>query len=295
MLLKTRKFKFTEIAGMIFKYLILTGLAFVILYPFLLKLEISLMHTDDLTNATVRFVPEHFTLENYKNAFLGLDYGKSFLKTAALVLSVSLVQVAFAMITAYGLASFRFKGVGIVFAAVLLTLIAPPTTILLPLYLQFQSFDILGIFKLITGETVNLLGKPFPLFLLAVTGMGLKNGLLIFIFRQFFLGFPKELEESASIDGAGVFRTFISVIVPSAKPMMITCFLFSLVWQWTDSYYTSLFMPNNELLSRNLEKLTAAVSENQISMSQYQSSLINNAGIVLYILPILIMFSKGIL
>lgn len=288
--IKKSKLNVSNISGMILRYIILTGLAFVIIYPFLIKLEIAFMDISDLNDANVRFVPKTLTLDNIINAWKSMDYGKSLLKTSFFTLSLSFVQVAFAMITAYGLASFKFPGVSIIFASVLLTLIAPPQAIILPLYLQFQSFDVFGIFKLLTGESINLIGKSIPLYLLVATGMGLKNGLLIFIFRQFFLGLPKELEESASIDGAGVFRTFVSIIVPSAKPMLITCFLFSIVWQWTDSFYTSIFMPDNSFLARNLEKLVSMVNMTQPTADSYQISMINNAGIILYVLPPLLVY-----
>jgi len=279
----------------LFRYIILTGLAFIILYPFFVKVVISVMSVYDLSDATVRYIPKYFTWDNYAVAIEELGYFSSLAKTLVYCGSLSFVQVAFAMLTAYGLSRFRFPGSKLLFGSVLLTLIVPPQAIVIPLYLRFHSFDIFGIVEAITGNPINLLGKPFPIYLLAATGLGLKNGLLIFIFRQFFLNFPNELEEAASIDGAGVFRTFRSIIVPSSIPMILTCFLFSFVWQWTDDFYTSIFMPDNNFLVREIQILGAQLTlENEfagvVQSSPYYNSLITNAGGILVVLPILILF-----
>ncbi len=283
-----------RIAVTVFRYIILTGLVFVILYPFLIKLGIAFMDVSDLNDSTVRFIPKNFTFDNFINAAKTMDYVPNLFKTIFFTVTISFVQVVFAMLAAYGFASFKFPGRNILFGFVLLTLIVPPQAIVLPLYLNFQSFDIFGLFKLITGEPLTLLGSPVSLYLLAATGLGLKNGLIIFIFRQFFKGFPRELEESASIDGAGVYRTFLSIIVPSAVPMILTAFLFTIVWQWTDSFYTSIFVPNNTFLARSLEMLVTNLSvaggDTAITSTTYYYSLLNNAGILLFIAPILVLY-----
>ena len=81
----------------------------------------------------------------------------------------------------------------------------------------------------------------FPLALMSITALAFKNGLYIFLLRQFFRGVPDELEESAYLDGANTLRTFVQVILPISIPMLITVFLFSFCWQWTDDFYVPLF------------------------------------------------------
>ena len=80
----------------------------------------------------------------------------------------------------------------------------------------------------------------WPLILLSMTGLAFKNGLYIFLLRQFFRGIPDELEESAYMDGCGTFHTFFRIILPLSIPMMITVFLFAFCWQWTDDFYINL-------------------------------------------------------
>jgi len=129
------------------------------------------------------------------------------------------------------------------------------------LYLNFHFFDIFGLFRLITGGPVNLLNSVFGFWLLSATGMGLKSGLYIFMLRQYFRGMPKELEEAAWVDGCGKFRTFIQIMIPDASPMLTSCFLFSFVWQWTDSFYSTLFLNNYRMLSSGLGSIAERVSQ----------------------------------
>ena len=142
------------------------------------------------------------------------------------------------------------------FAAVIITVIIPPQTISSSLYLHFNFFDIFGIFKATTGSSLNLRGSPIPYALMSATCMGLKNGLYIYMIRQFFTGIPKSLEEAAYVDGCSIFKTFWRVILPDAVPILVSCFLFSFVWQWTDTFYSKLFLGNIKLLS--LEASTVA-------------------------------------
>jgi len=263
----------------VLRYVMLTALAFVVLYPLIIKIELSLMNVEDLTDATVRFVPKTLTLMNFKAAITGLDYGVSLAQTLLFVTSITAVQVFFSMITAYGLASFRFPGRNIVFGFVLATLIIPPQTIMLSLYFRFQS--------------LSMVGMTLPLYIMAATGLGLKNGLLIFIFRQFFKGFPREIEESALIDGAGVFRTFISIVMPSSRATSLTAFLLTFVWQYTDGFYTSVFIPDNRFLSKMLQMGDSAAQQAGASLyvgNPYFQSLVKNASILLYIAPVLLLF-----
>ena len=272
-------------------YMLLTCLSFVILYPLFGRFMISLMSESDINNDTVRFITQNFTLSNYSDALYYTDYMVSFLKTTGLVILFSLCQVLSSVVIAYGMARFRLKINGILFIFVLLTLIIPPQLISLPLYFQFKNFNLLG---LLGTEGISLLGNPFSIVLLCLTGVGLKSGLLIFMLRQYFMGFPKELEEAAYVDGAGTFRTFTQIALPTAAPMLVTIFLFSVVWQWTDEYYISTFMPGNDLLQSQLLRLGSALVFETMNKTDVNStiwaSLTSNAAYLLYILPVLMLF-----
>lgn len=268
---KSRIKKKTSTGIIIFvKILILTGICFVVLYPQFEKLAISFMSVDDLYDSSVQYIPSQFSLNNYKRAIEYTDYWNTLIRTVLFVLLNSLLQVCSAMLIGYGFARFDFKGKNILFGCVIATLIVPVQSFVVPLYKHFLG--------------LKLLNTAFPILLLSAGGIGLKSGLYIFLFRQRFAGIPKELEESGKIDGAGDFRIFRSIMVPSTLTIFVTCLLFSFVWQWTDNYYISVFMPTNKYLA-NMVSLLAT-----ISTDDYSLSLLTNAGVILLILPILFIF-----
>lgn len=240
---------------------LLFGMCFLILQPILNKISVSFMAEEDLYNAMIISIPEHFTAANYQLAAEFMDYGKAFFNTVWVSLSVALLQITVCTLVGYGFARFQFPLKKFWFACVILAIIIPPQTISTSLHLHFRYFDIAGIFKLLTGDTVNLRGSVLPYYLMSVGCMGLKNGLYIFMLRQFFRNVPKEIEEAAYVDGSGTFRTFWQVILPDAKPILTSCFLFSFVWQWTDGFYSKMFLGNIKLLSIQLAMVAEKLSE----------------------------------
>jgi len=246
------KKKVADIAYKICRAILLFGLCFLILQPLLDKLSVSFMEQQDLYDSTVVSIPRHFTLGNYKLAAELLEFWPSLLQTIIIMLVSSVLQVSTCTLAGYGFARYKFPLKNFWFMCVILIIVVPPQTIMASLYLNFRFFDIFGLIRLITNEPVNLLDSAASYWLLSATGMGLKSGLYIFMLRQYFRGMPKELEEAAWVDGCGKFRTFIQIMVPDATPMLTSCFLFSFVWQWTDSFYTSLFLNNYKTLSSGL-------------------------------------------
>lgn len=272
-------------------YLLLTCLAYVIVYPVFGRVLYSFMTEADLNDDTVHLFTKHFTLDNYRQAIQYMDYGTALLKSLLNLALYSLLQVASVTLTAYGLARFRFPGRGLLFLIALLTLIIPPFILSTPLYFQFRGITLFGLFP------SGLLNTRLPLALMCATGLGLKSGLLMFILRQYFAGFPKELEEAASIDGAGALRTFWKVAIPSARTMLVTVFLFSLVWQWTDSFYLSIFEPTEDYLQTVITKVydmvKASTATGTGAVDVIGQSLINNAALLLFIAPLLLVFLFG--
>jgi multiple sugar transport system permease protein len=241
-----------------FKFLraiLLFGLCFLILQPLLDKVSVSFMEEQDLYDATVISIPRHLSVSNYNVTGELLKYWPSLFKTLGILLVSAVLQISACTLAAYGFARYKFPLKNILFMCVVVIIVVPPQTIMSSLYLNFHFFDIFGIFRLIRGEPLNLLNSVAGFWLLSATGMGLKSGLYIFLLRQYFRGVPKELEEAAWVDGCGRFKTFIRIMLPDAAPMLTSCFLFSFVWQWTDSFYTTLFLNNYNMLSDNLGRL----------------------------------------
>lgn len=275
----------------VLRLILLAGVSFVILYPLATKILTSFKTVEDVYDMSVHYIPKNWTLNNYINAWNFLEIPKLAFNTLFIPLIISIVQTVSATCVAYGFARFDFKGKNLLFFIVLLGMIIPPDLILLPLYNKFRYFDIFGIIELISGEPLNLLDTVTPFLMLGITCTGLKNGLYIFILRQYFRGLPKELEEAAYVDGANTMNAFVKVFLASAKPIMMTVFLFSFVWQWLDDLYTTVFMQNVPMLTTGLYRLVSnseGVSAGVSNLSEF--SLMRNCGMLFLIIPVLILY-----
>ncbi|MBE6632269.1 MAG: carbohydrate ABC transporter permease [Ruminococcaceae bacterium] len=329
-----------KVTWWVVRYVLLLGVAYIVLFPFFSKIAASFMEKTDFVDATVRLIPKHFTLDIYKEIWIEQKYLEAFKNTFILSFSTALIQTFVCSFIAYGFAKFKFKGNKLLFGLVILTMIIPHRTLSSAIQALFSKFDILGIFgflngggldlfntnaaELTFGETalkgvdiipeskelpeafkelfnsqgLNLLNTYWPFIILSLTGLAFKNGLYIFLLRQFFMGVPDELEESAYIDGSGVFRTFFTIILPISIPMMITVFLFSFSWCWTDTFYTGATMFFN--VSRKAPYLlTSKIGGNDIPItlkddtfagaSLYHGAIRNTGGLMI-IAPLVIMY-----
>lgn len=268
----------------LFRSVLIIGISYLILMPVFTKISASLMSVEDLTNQTVHWIPRNPNLENYANVIYEMEYFQALFNTFLLTFGISVLQVFSSTLTGYGLARFNFKGSNLVFGLVLFTLVVPPYMIMVPQYMNFRFFDILGI---IPEGGFNLINSYWPFILPALTGNGLRNGLFIFVMRQFFKGMPDNLEEAAYVDGAGPFRTFLRVMLPGATSSIVIVFLFSFVWMWTNEYQISLFLSND---SAFLPTLLADL-ENVVWYDDPQRfSLMSNAAMLLFIAPLLLLY-----
>ena len=250
------KKKALDITLKICRAILLFGMCFLILQPLLDKLSVSFMSEQDLYDSTVISIPRNFHTGNYRIVSNIINFWPSLLETVIIVVISALLQIAACTLAAYGFARYKFPFKNFWFFCVMLIIVVPPQTIMASLYLNYHFFDIFGIFRLVTGSPINLLNSVIGFWLLSVTGMGLKSGLYIFMLRQYFRGIPKELEEAAWVDGCSKLKTFIRIMIPDAAPMLTSCFLFSFVWQWTDSFYATLFLNNYKMLAKGLASIT---------------------------------------
>lgn len=229
----------------LFRFVLLLGISYVILFPFYTKIASSFMGREDFIDVTVKLIPKRPTLDTYKAVIENQGYLDGLFGTATLSLVCALLQTFVCAIIGYGFAKYKFKGRKLLFALVIFTMVIPHQTLRHSMFMRFQNFDIgigdFGILKMLGLDQIELTGSFTPMVMLSLTGLAFKNGLFIFMFRQFFSGVPDELEESAYIDGYGPFKTFFKIILPISIPMLITVFLFSFAWQWTDNFYVSLF------------------------------------------------------
>jgi len=272
-------------------------MCFVVLYPLIYMVSVSLRDPQDLYDPTIIWIPKNWTLDNYQTVWELIDYPQVLKNTAVMTLMATAINVAICAMVGYGFARFRFKGRNILFGLVLFTLMVPNQIISIPMFVQYYSFDFLGfgqLGRLFTGQpwTVKLLNSSLVYYVPALFGQGLRSGLFIFIFRQFFRSMPKELEDAAYIDGCGAVRTFMRIMVPCAGPAFITSFLFSVVWYWNEYFMATLYFDDSHTLSVSLGTLSALLRSVGYNMFEDPYVIVAQmqAACMLTILPLIILF-----
>ncbi|MBP3919041.1 MAG: carbohydrate ABC transporter permease [Clostridia bacterium] len=288
----------------IFRYVLLIGLAYVVLMPFFSKVTGSFMSPEDFIDVTVKYIPKYPTLDTYKAIIAESGYWEACLNTLALSLFCGVVQTFICSLIGYAFAKFKFKGSSLLFLLVVLTMVIPHQTLQLSMFMRFRYFDILGIFNFLGGgvtesieilrfTSINLNNTYWPLALLSLTGLAYRNGLYIFMMRQFYRGVPDELEESAYLDGCGTMMTYFRIIIPLSIPMMITIFLFAFCWQWTDDFYTTVFFTSSGMkLMPDIIMTPKSLDTDFAASDLYISAIRNTCGLMI-ILPLIVVYLFG--
>lgn len=292
------------------RQLFMLGISYVVLYPLLYMVSNAFKPVEQYYDPSVVWIPKSLTMENFKIVALVMDIGNVMKNTVIIELLPAIISAMVCMMIGYGLARFNFRGKRFVVACVILTIIVPQQTIASSLYSSFRYFDFLGILKFLhrfipAVDTINLIGTPWVTILPSLLGVGLKSGIFIFIYMQFFTGLPKELQEAAAIDGCGEFRTFLKIIVPTAKNINIAVLLLAVVWNWNDYYTPSMFIRTKDTIAtamasfqanlENLHNMGIGVANIQTAQTQIQ------AACLITILPLVVLyiflqkrFSEGI-
>lgn len=285
---------------LIFKLVLLVGVSYVILYPYITKIFGSFMTASDFKDVTVILISKSPSLDQYKYIITENGYFTALLNTFLVSLSIALIQTIVCALIGYGLAKFKFRGNNLVFFLVVFTMMVPQESLRFSMKMFFQLFEtsnpiggLLGSMGVMeTGFTNSLV----PLYILAFTGLGFKNGLYIFLLRQFFRGVPDELEESAYVDGSSTFRTFFTIIIPLAIPMLVTVFIFSFAWEWTDDFYTSIFFEPGYFGTQGSMKFMSSITGVPSSLKvevrnlEAYASAITGTATILIALPLILAY-----
>lgn len=278
----------------VFRFLILFGLAFVIMQPMLYMISTAIRPQSEMSDPSVMWIPKTVTIGNIQDVWTATSYPTLIGNTLLVNIICSVLQVVTCSITGYGFARFKFKGKSLLFAIVIMQIIVPVQIILIPQFMQFRYFDIFGIFNAITGSPLNLTDSPWALYLQAFFCNGIRAGLFIFLFRQFFRGLPKELEDAAYLDGCGPFQTFVRIMVPNARTSFLTVFIFSVVWYWNDSYVSGMFYTKSNTVAlaiQNLDNTMSAWLNGGTPQGTAADYLVwIEAGCLLSLIPILVMY-----
>lgn len=209
-------------------YGLLICIGFIYLYPILYMFSTSFMNREDLLDSSVKWIPNTLYFQNYVDAAKSMDFLPSLLKGIVIAGLPTLCNIVICMLVGYGFANFTFKGKNILMGVLIFSYILPSQVTMIPTYVLYND--------------VGILGTLWAFVLPALFGNGLNSPIFILIFYQFFKQIPRVLIEAAKIDGAGYFKSFLKIAVPSAGPAILTVSLFSFVWYWNESYLTELYV-----------------------------------------------------
>ncbi len=278
----------------LFRYALLLGVSYIALFPLIKMASAALALPEDYFNGVAGYIPEHPTFQNFINCQQYFNFFRHAKVTVLISVTSTVVSVFVCSLIGYGLGRYKFKGCNLVYAAVLFTVIMPIQTAQIPLVYYYRWFDFFGIGQIVglfTGEplTVNLLTNLGCFLVPAVCGVGLKAGIFIFLFRQFFAGMPRDLEEAAKLDGCSPFKIYWKVMLPNIIPVLVTVILLSMIYYWNDSLVSSMVSLKDTPLMVEIEKL----SNGNIGVDQLtiiRRAVEYNAILLMSILPLVAVF-----
>ena len=273
------------------KVAILVGVGYVIVSPLIGTIVSSVASSEDIYNPMMYVLPQHPGTDKYELVLKRLDYFKTIGADLLYTCSLTVIQLFVCSMVGYGFARFNFRFKSLLFACVVVMIVVPSYTIMLSLRLTFQQFDPFGLMTLINGKSLNMMGTVTPMYIMTLLGCGVKSGLYIYIFNQFFRGLPKEIEEAAFVDGAGVWYTYFRIMLLNAMPSVITVTVFSIVWQFNDTFYANLFMISEKVvISKKISTLASVIANQDKILNVTFQKQYTNAGIILVILPIILIY-----
>lgn len=213
-------------------YIILLDLCVVFVYPFLYMMITSVKSPTDINDTTVTWIINQFYTHNYELAYEGLNFVPALLRTVFYCIVTTGGHTLVCSFVGYGFARYNFKGKKFFFILLLLAMVIPVQTIIVPQYLLYSAIGLSNGF----GALV------IPAFF----GYGLRGALFIFLFRQFYLSLPKSLEEAAAVDGCTPVSTFFRIALPASTSSVVVTIVLSIVWHWNEFYEPSIYLTKSE-------------------------------------------------
>lgn len=268
-----------------FLYVLLIGISFIFLYPILQMIITSFMSLEDLIDPTVIWIPSRLVVQNYIKAAEVLKFWDALWDSILVSALPTLCGVISSSLIGYGFAHYDFPGKKIWFALLFAIFLIPTLLLSIPTYVMYSD---LGILK-------TLGAYIYP----SLTGFGLRQSVFIFIFYQFFNMMPKEISESAEVDGANALQIFIKIAIPMVIPAFIITTLYSFVWYWNETGLAQMYF-QGEYTTLQIavmdfkaiyDKLYGGGNVGMNSANESFNQGVQFAGTMLSILPLLILYA----
>ena len=259
------------------RWMILLELAYVFMFPMLFMVSTSFKPLIELSNPTVRWIPRNPTADGYVLALEHLNYFRSLPVSIVTSAIAAIGQTLVGAMVGYGFARLPFRGRQFLFGLLLFTIIVPPQMVMIPQFMLYSK--------------LKWMNTYLPLLVPTYLGYGVRGGILLVVYRQFFKGLPYELEDSAAVDGAGPLRIFWQIMLPLAKPAILAVFLFSFVWTWNDSLGPIMALRDQDLytLPQWMFNMTRLLTSSSFTF-YYVGENLFMAAVTLTIAPLVLLF-----
>lgn len=209
-------------------HVLVFAVGLIMIYPLIWMVMSSFKPTNTIFQTAGSLIPEQFTLENYANGWKGfakVSFGVFFGNSLFISVVATIGTLFSSAIVAYGFARFKFKGRGLLFSAMLLSMMLPAQVLMIPQYLWYQK--------------LGWVGSYMPLIVPYFFAI---QGFFVYLISNFISGIPKDLDEAAKIDGCSYVSIFTKIILPLIKPALVTGGIFSFMWRWDDFLSALLYV-----------------------------------------------------
>jgi multiple sugar transport system permease protein len=209
---------------MVYTYAILLVGAFFLMVPFFWMITTSFKTLDEVQTWPIVWIPSKIVWQNYPDVFNRIPFARFMANSLVISIGGIIGSLLSSSITGYGFARLRFPGRNFLFFVMLSTLMLPTWVVIVPHFMMFNA--------------VGWLDTFLPIIVPSFFG----NAFYIFLFRQFFLGIPTELEDAARIDGCSTIRVFAQIFLPMSKPILATVAIFAFFYYWNDLLYPLVYL-----------------------------------------------------
>jgi len=223
----------TRIAS-ILTYIVLLAGAAMLMIPFAWMLSTSLKALDEVNTWPITWIPRELLWQNYIDVFERTPFARFLLNSVILSVGGIVGSVLSGSITGFGFARLRFPGRSVLFFVMLTTLMMPTFVVIVPHFMMFSAIGWLNTF--------------LPIIVPSFFG----NAFYIFLFRQYFLGIPRELEDAARVDGCSTFRIYWQIFLPLSIPVIATVTIFAFFYYWNDLLYPLVYFQSQQLFPVSL-------------------------------------------
>ncbi len=259
------------------RLLFLAIVGYIVLYPLIYMIVSAIKDRDALLDMEHIWVPVSYSLKSFGETFELMNFGNALKQTLVVQVLSAAIEVFVCAFIAYGFARFKFKGKPIFTFLLILSLLIPIQMYSLSMSINFRN--------------LHIFSTPFVYWLPSLFGVGIRSGMMIFIYQQFFIGLPKELEDAAYIDGAGPVKTYFKIALPSSSVVITTVSVLSFVWHWNEYHLATLsFLSEDAPLSMVMNFLTVYLQQIGIYKGWPEYSTLVSAACLMYIVIPLVLY-----